>query len=107
MLESRKDAQTNADTLHNLLVGIENLGENVKNMQKEMIALQAGYQEAKREYEEMNEELLQEVPLPALAVRPQGVVNSSPVSVPPVRTSQFTAPKFKSIAAVYSRSYNG
>ena len=38
VLESRKDTQTNADTLHNLLVGIENLGENVKNMQEEMIA---------------------------------------------------------------------
>ena len=38
VLESRKEAQTNADTLHNLLVGIENLGENVKNMQEEMIA---------------------------------------------------------------------
>ena len=37
VLESRKDTQTNADTLHNLLVGIENLGENVKNMQEEMI----------------------------------------------------------------------
>ena len=46
VLESRKEAQTNADTLHNLLVGIENLGENVKNMQEEMIAWQAGYQEA-------------------------------------------------------------
>ena len=58
VLESRKEAQTNADTLHNLLVGIENLGENVKNMQEEMIAWQAGYQEAEREYEEMNEDLL-------------------------------------------------
>ena len=92
VLESRRDTQTNANTLHNLLVGIENLGENVKNMQEEMIAWQAGYQEAEREYEEMNEALLQEVPLPALAVRPQRVVNSSPVSVPPVKTSQFTVP---------------
>ena len=62
VLESRKEAQTNADTLHNLLVGIENLGENVKNMQEEMIAWQSGYQEAEREYEEMNEDLLKEVP---------------------------------------------
>ena len=92
VLESRKEAQTNADTLHNLLVGIENLGENVKNMQEEMIAWQAGYQEAEREYEEMNEDLLKEVPLPAQAVRPQGVVNSLPVSIPLVPTSQFTIP---------------
>ena len=32
VLESRKETQTNAETLHSLLVGIENLGENVKNM---------------------------------------------------------------------------
>ena len=51
VLESSKDTRTNADTLHNLLVGIENLGENVKNMQEEMIAWQAGYQEAEREYD--------------------------------------------------------
>ena len=40
----------------------------------------------------MNEELLQEAPLLAPAVRPQGVVNSPSVSVPPVKTSQFTVP---------------
>ena len=57
-----------------------------------MIAWQASYQEAERGYKEMNEELLQEVPLPAPAVRPQGIVNSPPVSVPPVKTSQFTVP---------------
>ena len=32
MLESRKEAQTNADTLKDLLVGIENLGETFKTM---------------------------------------------------------------------------
>ena len=92
VLESKKEAQTNADTLHNLLVGIENLGENVKNMQEEMIAWQSGYQEAEREYEEMHEDLLKEVPPPAQAVRPQEVVNPLPVSVPLVPTSQFTIP---------------
>ena len=92
VLESRKEAQTNADTLHNLLVGIENLGENVKTMQEEMIAWQSGYQEAEREYEEMNEDLLREVPPPAQAVRPQAVVSFSPVSVPSIQTSQFTMP---------------
>ena len=33
VLESRKEAQTNADTLKDPLVGIENLGENFKTMQ--------------------------------------------------------------------------
>ena len=97
VLESRKDTQTNADTLHNLLVGIENLGENVKNMHEEMIAWQTGYQEAEREYQNMNEALLQEVPLPAPAVRPQGVVNPPPVSVPPIKTAQFTVPSSKQL----------
>ena len=64
----------------------------MKNMQEEMIAWQSGYQEAEREYEEMNEDLLKEVPPPAQAVRPQEVVNPLPVSVPLVPTSQFTIP---------------
>ena len=33
VLENRKEAQTNANTLKDLLVGIENLGENFKTMQ--------------------------------------------------------------------------
>ena len=33
VLESQKVAQTNAETLHSLLIRMENLGENVKNMQ--------------------------------------------------------------------------
>ena len=78
VLESRKETQTNADTLHNLLVGIENLGENVKGMQEEMVAWQSGYQDAEREYQAMNEELLQEVSLPAPAIRPKRSVNPPP-----------------------------
>ena len=42
MLESRKEAQTNADTLKDLLVGIETLGENFKTMQQEMNACSQG-----------------------------------------------------------------
>ena len=53
---------------------MENLGENVKNMQEEMVAWQSGYQDAEREYKKMNEQLLQEAPLPAPAVRPEGSV---------------------------------
>ena len=92
VLESQKAAQTNAETLHSLLVSIENLGENVKNMQEEMVACQSGYQDAEREYKKMNEQLLQEAPLPAPAVRPEGSVNPPIVSIPPVSISQFTAP---------------
>ena len=55
VFESQKVAQTNAETLHSLLVSIENLGENVKNMQEEMVAWQSGFQDAEREYQNMNE----------------------------------------------------
>ena len=43
VLESQKEARTNADVLQNLLVGIEKLGENFKNMQEEMVAWQISY----------------------------------------------------------------
>ena len=63
VLESQKATQTNAEPLHSLLVGIENLGDNFKKMQEDMVAWQSGYQDAEREYQNMNETLLQEVPL--------------------------------------------
>ena len=57
VLEGQKATQTNVDTLNSLLVGIENLGENFKKMQEDMVAWQTGYHEAEREYNEMNEQL--------------------------------------------------
>ena len=42
VLESKKESQTNADILKDLLVGIENWGENFKTMQQEMNAWQSG-----------------------------------------------------------------
>ena len=38
VLEGQKATQTNVDTLNSLLVGIENLGENFKKMQEDMVA---------------------------------------------------------------------
>ena len=76
VVESCKEAQTNAKVLQNLLVGIENLGANFKNMQEEMVTWQTGYQNAEGEYHRMNEELLQETPLsPPANVRPEHAVN--------------------------------
>ena len=63
MLEGQKATQTNVETLNSLLAEIENLGDNFKKMQEDMVAWQAGYHQAQREYQEMNEQLLQEVPL--------------------------------------------
>ena len=50
VLEGQKATQTNVDTLNSLLVGIENLGEIFKKMQEHMVAWQAGYREAEKEY---------------------------------------------------------
>ena len=62
-----------------------------------MVAWQSGYQDAEREYQNMNEQILQEVSLPAPAVRPEGSVNPPPVSIPPVSTSQFTVPSAENV----------
>ena len=48
VLEGQKATQTNVETLNSLLVGIENLGDNFKKMQEDMVAWQAGYHEAER-----------------------------------------------------------
>ena len=50
VLEGQKATQTNVETLNSLLVGIENLGDNFKKMQEDMVSWQAGYHEAEREY---------------------------------------------------------
>ena len=68
-----------------------------KKMQEDMVAWQAGYHEAERSYYEMNEQLMQEVPLSTPAeTRPEDAVNSPIVSIPPVTTSQFTIPSTSS-----------
>ena len=74
VVESQKAAQTNSEVLQNLLVGIEILGENFKIMQAEMIEWQSDYHAAEGEYQRMNEELLQEIPLTSQAEsRPKSV----------------------------------
>ena len=92
VVESQKSAQTNSEVLQNLLVGIENLGENFKTMQAEMIAWQDEYQNAEGEYQRMNAELLQEVPLASEAELRPGPVNPPTISLPPVISTQFTVP---------------
>ena len=92
VVESQKSAQTNSEVLQNLPVGIENLGENFKTMQSEIIAWQTEYHDAEGEYQRMNEELLQEVPLASQAeLRPESV-NPPAVSFPPMFSTQFTVP---------------
>ena len=68
--------------LQTLLVGIENMGENFKKLQEDMVNWQSDYQNAEREYAQMNEGLLQEVPLSVPGVtRPETAVIPPIVSV--------------------------
>ena len=92
VVELQKSAQTNSEVLQNLLAGIKNLGENFKTMQVEMIAWQSDYHHAEGEYQRMNEELLQEIPLASPAESRPESVNPPAVSFPPVSNTQFTVP---------------
>ena len=88
--ESKKTAQANAELMKTLLVGMENLGEHFKQLQADLEHWKSpAYQEAEREYEEMNQNLLQEVSLSVPAVlEPANAAIPPNVSIPPV----FTAP---------------
>ena len=67
--ETQKTAQANAEQMQTLLVGMENLGEQFKQLQEDLEHWKPpAYQEAEREYEEMNQNLLQEVSLLVPAV---------------------------------------
>ena len=67
--QSQKTAQDNADILQTLLVGMENLGEHFKQLQADLEHWKSpAYQDAEREYAEMNQNLLQEVSLSVPAV---------------------------------------
>ena len=87
ILDQQKSLQSNAETLHSVLTGVENLGDNVRNLQEEMVSWQTGYHEEEEEYANLNEQLLQEVPL--APVNPEPTVN---VSLPEVPTFSKKAP---------------
>ena len=59
--KAQRAAEENAELLQNLLVVVENMGENLKNFREE-------FQNAERNYEAVNEELLVEVLLSVPAV---------------------------------------
>ena len=59
--KSQKVVEDNAELLQNLLVGIENMGENFKKLREDMELWQSPeYEDAEREYEQMNRELMEE-----------------------------------------------
>ena len=84
VLEGKKESQSNAATLETLLVGIENLGDNMKKMQEEMLQWQGDVNEAEQGYEKMEEELLKEIPIPNQPVMPQ-MSNSPTVPIFPLQ----------------------
>ena len=56
--KSQKAAEDNAELLQNLLVGIDNMGDNFKKLREDMELWQsAEYEDAEREYEQINREL--------------------------------------------------
>ena len=82
--KSQKSAQDSAELLQTLLVGMENMGENFKNLREDMVTWQTDYQNAEKEYEQMQQELLEEVSLSVPVV-------SGPKSV--AVNPQFTSPQ--------------
>ena len=91
----QKTANKNAELLQNLLVGIENMGENFKQLRTDMEYWKTpAYQEAEREYGQMNQELLQEVSFSVPAVtEPENAAVSPNTSVPLVFAPQFLVPQ--------------
>ena len=89
--QSQKIVQDTAELMQTLLVGMENLGEHFKQLQADMEHWKSPeYQEAEREYAELNQNLLKEVSLTVLAVtEPPNVAGSPNVITPPV----FAAPE--------------
>ena len=73
--KAQRAAEDNAELLQNLLVGVENMGENLKKFREE-------FQNAEREHEAINEELLTEVPLSVPAVPEPIQIPFTPVSAP-------------------------
>ena len=83
MQKAQKIAEENAEFLQGLLVGVENLGENLKQFREEMEGWKsAELQNAEREHEAVNEELLAEVSLSVPAITEPLQIAIIPVSAP-------------------------
>ena len=64
MEKSQKAAEDNTEMLQNLLIGIENMGDNLKQFREEMEGWKTTeLQNAEREFEEAEQEMLTEVSL--------------------------------------------
>ena len=81
--KAQKAVEDNAELLQNLLVGVEIMGDNLKKFREEMEGWNSTeLQNAEKEYEEMNEELLTEVSVSISAVSEPIHVPITPISAP-------------------------
>ena len=86
--KAQKIAEENAEFLQGLLNGVENLGENLKQFREEMEGWKSTeLQNAEREHEVVNEELLAEVSLSIPAVTEPMEIPILPVSAPQFPTN--------------------
>ena len=109
--KQQKSTEDNAKLLQNLVIGVENLGDNLKHIQKEMeFRKTQEFQEAEEQYAEMNWQLQAEVPPFVLVILGPTEVQLTPsISAPqnpvslfvPVSTSMgiFLEPSLKEMQA--------
>ena len=87
--EAQKTAQETAELLHNLLVGMENLGENVKQLREEVNNW------GEPEGQEILDDLMKEVPLISSAPEQPQVSNQTPtvnLQIPPMNDPILSSP---------------
>ena len=81
------------------------MGENFKKLQEDMVNWQSDYQNAEREYAQMNENLLQEVPLSVPAViRPETAAIPSYILTTSSYTTVFSSSVCKRITVCWTVS---
>ena len=86
VLETQKSMQANAETLHSILTGMENLGDHVRDLQAGMAHYNEEQQIAEDQYAEMEDQLLKEVPTVSINETKMGKGNSPIVSTPVIGT---------------------
>ena len=84
VLETQKSMKDNAETLHSILTGMENLGDHVRELQEGMMPYDDVHQMAEDQYAEVEDQLLKEVPIANGAQSSMEKENPPAVSVPAV-----------------------
>ena len=101
VIEAQKTVQETAELLHNLLVGMENLGENVKQLREEVNNW------GEPEGQEILDDLMKEVPLISSASEQPQVSSQTPavnLQIPPITDQILSNPASGSISVMYGPS---